>query len=136
MRFKLLTLSGALLIAGCVSVGGGRGGNGGGSNPDGGGGGGGTVPNRDPTQQQPAVDQRTLPGYEPGAGANLGNSNTIANALPNIPSSPMCPGGGGGGMACQPQMVHDYTELVVKLKAPTNVHSFTFQFHFFSAEYP
>jgi hypothetical protein len=77
-----------------------------------------------------------MPGYEPEAGANLGNSNTIANPLPNIPDNPMCPQGGGGGMACQPAMVHDYTELVVKLKAPTNVHSFTFQFHFFSAEYP
>jgi hypothetical protein len=33
-------------------------------------------------------------------------------------------------------MVNDYTELVVKLKAPTNATSLSFDFQFFSAEYP
>jgi len=32
--------------------------------------------------------------------------------------------------------VNDYTELVVQLKAPTNANSFSFDFQFFSAEYP
>src|SRR5262249_41956957 len=64
-----------------------------------------------------AVDKTTMSGYEPQEGANLGNSNSYANPLPGIPDNPMCPQGGGGGMMCQPQMVHDYTELVVKLKA-------------------
>jgi hypothetical protein len=39
-------------------------------------------------------------------------------------------------MSCQPPMVNDYTELVVTLKAPSNANSFSFDFQFFSAEYP
>jgi hypothetical protein len=36
----------------------------------------------------------------------------------------------------QPATVHDYSELIVKLKAPTNASSLSFDFQFFSAEYP
>jgi hypothetical protein len=36
----------------------------------------------------------------------------------------------------QPGDVNDYTELTLTLKAPTNVNSFSFDFEFFSAEYP
>ena len=61
------------------------------------------------------------------SGTDFGN--TFANPMPSLPSPPGC------GMA-QPAMVNDYTELVLKLKAPSNVNSFSFQFQFFSAEYP
>jgi hypothetical protein len=40
------------------------------------------------------------------------------------------------GSTCQPKLVKDYTELLLKLHAPTNVKSFTFNFQFFSAEFP
>jgi hypothetical protein len=36
----------------------------------------------------------------------------------------------------QPSTVNDYSELVLKLHAPTNAHAFSFQFYFMSAEYP
>ncbi len=62
-------------------------------------------------------------------GTNLGNSNTFANPEPNLM-------GVAGCSQSQPAMVNDYTELVLKLKAPSNANSFSFQFQFFSAEYP
>jgi hypothetical protein len=68
------------------------------------------------------------PGYAiPQSGTDLGN--TFTNPLPNVP----------GKMGCsqsQPASVNDYTELVLKLKAPTNANSFSFNFYFMSAEYP
>jgi hypothetical protein len=66
---------------------------------------------------------------EEDPGTNFGDANTYANPLPGIP----------GVMGCsqtQPAMVNDYTELVIKLTAPTNVNSFSFDFQFLSAEYP
>jgi hypothetical protein len=68
-------------------------------------------------------------------GTNLSDSNTFSNPLPSIPANPMC-SGALGGPGAQPAMVNDYTELVVDLKAPTNANTFSFQFQFFSAEYP
>ena len=68
------------------------------------------------------------PGYVvPQSGTDFGN--TFTNPLPNVP----------GKMGCsqsQPGTVNDYTELVLKLKAPTNAHAFSFNFYFMSAEYP
>jgi hypothetical protein len=83
-----------------------------------------------------AVDKTTMPGYEPEMGFDLGNNNTFMNPMPSIPANPLCASSAQGGMSCQPPTVNDYTELVVNLKAPTNVKSFSFNFHFFSVEYP
>jgi hypothetical protein len=76
-----------------------------------------------------AVDKENGAEYNPQPGTDLGQANTYANPLPNLPAAPMC----GNS---QPTMVMDYTELVLKLKAPTNANSFSFDFQFFSAEYP
>ncbi len=66
---------------------------------------------------------------EEDPGTDLGENNTYANPQPNLPGAPNC-------SQSQPQMVNDYSELVVKLKAPSNANSFSFDFQFFSAEYP
>ena len=76
-----------------------------------------------------AVDKKGAGYVQPQIGTDLGSSNTFANPEPNLPAAPMC------GTA-QPAKVNDYTEWVVHLKAPTNAYSFSFQFQFFSAEYP
>ncbi len=62
-------------------------------------------------------------------GTDFGDNNVYANPLPDLPASPDC-------SSTQPAEVNDYTELVVKLKAPSNANSFSFDFQFFSAEYP
>jgi len=68
------------------------------------------------------------PGYVvPQSGTDFGNQ--FANPLPNLKGAPMC----GQGAA---PMAQDYTELVLSLKAPSNVTSYSFNFQFFSAEYP
>ncbi len=82
-----------------------------------------------------AKDKNAAGFIEPQIGTNLGCANEFANPLPNVPANPLC-ATELMGMSCEPMMVTDYTELVLKLKAPTNVNSFTFQFQFFSAEYP
>jgi hypothetical protein len=74
-----------------------------------------------------AEDKTTKPFTEPQDGTDLKNSGT--NPLPNLAGSSNC------GQGAQSD-VHDYTEYVLTLKAPTNVQSFSFQFQFFSAEYP
>jgi hypothetical protein len=66
---------------------------------------------------------------EEDPGTNLGESNTYANPLPGLQGAVGC-------SQSQPSTVNDYTELLVKLKAPTNVNSYSFDFQFFSAEYP
>jgi hypothetical protein len=77
-----------------------------------------------------AAADKKMAGYKtPQIGTDLGFANEHANPDPNLPT-PM-----GCGMA-QPPMVNDYTEWTMKLKAPTNANSFSFKFHFFSAEYP
>ncbi len=60
---------------------------------------------------------------------NLGFANTAANPIPNLVSANTCG-------PKNPPDVFDYTEVVVNLKTPTNASSFSFDFHFFSAEYP
>ncbi len=59
----------------------------------------------------------------------LGGPNEVANPDPTVPAAMGC------GMG-QPATVMDYSEFVLKLKAPSNAWSFTFSFQFLSAEYP
>jgi hypothetical protein len=68
----------------------------------------------------------------PQPGTDLGN--TFQNPLPSVPANPMCAGSGKTGP--QPPSVNDYTELTLKLVAPQNATSFSFNFYFMSAEYP
>ena len=75
-----------------------------------------------------AVDKSSSSFVEPQDGTDLKNSGT--NPLPNLKGAANC----GGGTAVT--TVQDYTELTVTLKAPTNAQSFSFDFQFFSAEYP
>jgi hypothetical protein len=73
---------------------------------------------------------KNMSGYtKPQIGTDLGFANEAPNPDPNLPTPPGC------GMS-QPPMVNDYTEWVLRLKVPSNAHSFSFKFHFFSAEYP
>ncbi len=73
------------------------------------------------------------PMNEENPGTDLSNNGqndtSHANPLPNLKGVPGC-------SQNQPGQVNDYTEVVVKLKAPTNANSFSFDFQFFSAEYP
>jgi hypothetical protein len=82
-----------------------------------------------------ATDESGADFFPPQAGTSFGCNNEFANPLPNVPANPLC-NAALMGMSCEPPKVNDYTELLLKLKAPTNVNSFTFSFHFFSAEYP
>jgi hypothetical protein len=72
---------------------------------------------------------------EEDPGTDFGSGNTAPHPYPNIMPNPMC-SGAMGAMSSEPGTVNDYVELVLKLKAPTNVNSFSFDFQFFSAEYP
>ena len=74
-----------------------------------------------------AVDEMGSGYMNPQQGTDLMNSGT--NPLPNLMGADSC---GGADQT----NVHDYTELVIQLHAPTNVQSFSFQFQFFSGEYP
>ena len=76
-----------------------------------------------------AGDKSTSSFVEPQEGTSLSEVNTFANPDPSVPAIAGC------GMS-QPDTVNDYTEFVVKLKAPTNAYSFSFNFQFLSAEYP
>jgi putative metal-binding protein len=75
-----------------------------------------------------AVDKSSMSFVEPQDGTDLKNNGT--NPLPNLVGASKC---GQGGAVTK---VQDYTEVVVQLKAPSNAQSFSFQFQFFSAEYP
>jgi hypothetical protein len=74
-----------------------------------------------------AADEDDAGFATPQSGTDFNNS--YANPLPSVPGNPGCG-------TSQPAQVNDYTELVLKLKVPTNVHSFSFNFQFMSAEYP
>jgi len=75
-----------------------------------------------------AVDKSSASFVEPQEGTDLVNAGT--NPLPTLKGASNC------GQAGTVTNVQDYTELVLQLKAPANAQSFSFQFHFFSAEYP
>jgi hypothetical protein len=74
-----------------------------------------------------AVDEMGTGYVNPQQGTDLGNSYN--NPLPNLVGASNC------GQGAQ-NNVNDYTEIVLTLKAPTNVNSFSFDFQFFSGEYP
>jgi len=77
-----------------------------------------------------AVDEMGQGFVNPQEGTDLGNTGT--NPLPNLAGTndPSC------SQTSDQTNVHDYTELVLQLHAPTNVQSFSFDFQFFSGEYP
>jgi hypothetical protein len=75
-----------------------------------------------------AADENDPAYVAPQPGTDFGASNVMPNPLPGLQSAPGC-----GGMATD---ANDYTELVLHLKAPSNVSSFSFQFHYLSSEYP
>ena len=82
-----------------------------------------------------AADKTT--SYEPQEGTDLRRQQHVRPTRPSRTSAPNL----DSSSACTtrqdpPADVYDYTELVVKLKAPSNATSFSFKFHFFSAEYP
>ncbi|HEX6837228.1 MAG TPA: choice-of-anchor L domain-containing protein, partial [Polyangia bacterium] len=74
-----------------------------------------------------AVDEMGMGYVNPQEGTDL--NNTAMNPLPNLQ------GASGCGQADQTN-VHDYTEIDFQLHAPSNVQSFSFDFQFFSGEYP
>ncbi len=76
-----------------------------------------------------AVDESGQGYVNPQDGTDLDDSNTFNNPLPNLTGAANC------GSPDQTS-VNDYTELVFQLHAPTNVQSFSFNFQFFSGEYP
>ena len=73
----------------------------------------------------------TLPTYLPQPGTNLGATNTFSNPVKSLPPQP--PDACG---AAPPEVVNDYTGLVLSLQAPRNVSALSFKFQFFSTEYP
>ena len=75
-----------------------------------------------------AVDKSSSSFVEPQEGTDLVNTGT--NPLPTLKGASNC------GQAGTVTSVQDYSELVLQLKAPANAQSFSFRFHFFSAEYP
>jgi hypothetical protein len=77
-----------------------------------------------------AVDENAAGYANPQRGTSLAGANSFANPLPNLVGASNC------GQATSVVTVHDYTELVLTLRAPTNAKSFSFQFQFFSGEYP
>jgi hypothetical protein len=74
------------------------------------------------------------PGYSPQPGTALGGF-TSNNEYPNPYKTLPAPPSNGCGMGV-PDMANDYTELELELSVPWNANSFSFQSHFFSAEYP
>lgn len=74
-----------------------------------------------------AVDEKGTGYVNPQQGTDLGNM--YMNPLPNLMGASNC------GQADQ-STANDYTEIVFQLHAPSNVQSFSFDFQFFSGEYP
>jgi hypothetical protein len=75
-----------------------------------------------------AVDESDSAFVNPQEGTDLGNS--APNPLPNLAGSSSC------GIGGKVKTANDYTELTIHLKAPSNVASFSFQFQYFSGEFP
>jgi hypothetical protein len=69
--------------------------------------------------------------YTPGDGTDLKNTYTHPDPLKAVDNVNPC-----GTGKDEPTTVNDYSELRLTLKAPINASSFTFDFNFFSEEYP
>ena len=78
-----------------------------------------------------ADDDTDTPSYTPGDGTDLKNTFTHPSPLPANQNINPCNTG-----ANEPTTVNDYSELRLTLRAPINAGSFTFDFNFFSEEYP
>ncbi len=78
-----------------------------------------------------ADDDTDSPSYTPGDGTDLLNTYTHPDPLKAINNVNPC-----GTGKDEPTTVNDYTELRLTLTAPVNAGSFTFDFNFFSEEYP
>ncbi len=76
-----------------------------------------------------AADANGKGFQSPQSGVTLSSGNSAANPAPDLPVKSDC------GQA-NPSTVNDYTELVLKLRVPSNANSFSFNSHFLSAEYP
>lgn len=69
-------------------------------------------------------------GYQsPQSGVTLNYTNSAPNPAPDLPVKADC------GQS-NPSTVNDYSELILKLRVPSNANSFTFSSQFLSAEYP
>ena len=79
-----------------------------------------------------ADDLTDSPSYRPGDGTDLLNSFTHPSPLTAQQNVNPC----GTGQSEANVAIKDYTELRLTLKAPANAGSFTFDFNFFSTEYP
>src|SRR6185437_13004075 len=79
-----------------------------------------------------ADDDTDTPSYRPGDGTDLKNTFTNPAPLKANQNPNQCSQTGSD----EPLTVNDYTELRLTLKAPINAGSFTFDFNFFSEEYP
>jgi hypothetical protein len=78
-----------------------------------------------------ADDDIDTASYTPGDGTNL--QNTFTHPSPLLANQNVNPCGTGQN---EPTTVNDYSELRLTLRAPINAGSFTFDFNFFSEEYP
>ena len=76
-----------------------------------------------------AGDEQDASYVVPQQGTELSAKNTVMNPDPTVPALAGC-------SMDQPMMVNDYSEFLLKLKAPSNAYSFSFNFQFLSAEYP
>ena len=76
-----------------------------------------------------AGDAKSPQYVRPQTGTILGADNTAINPDFTVPGISTCG-------SSQPDMVNDYSELSLTLKVPQNANSLSFQFHFFSAEFP
>jgi hypothetical protein len=79
-----------------------------------------------------AQDETDAPGYATCEGTDFGV--TYTNPMPLTASQNVNPCGQGADETGVP--VHDYTELRMTIKAPINAGSYSFDFAFFSEEYP
>ena len=77
-------------------------------------------------------DDIDTPTYRTGDGTDL--MNTFTNPSPLTAAENVNPCGTGVDESTVP--IHDFTELRLTLLAPINAGSFTFDFNFFSEEYP
>ena len=77
-----------------------------------------------------AADVGMMSYMDPQPGTEFANPD-VQNPLPMNNKNNVC-----GKSTSDELMVHDYVEMKISLKVPTNARSFSFQFTFLSAEYP